>query len=206
MILCHQEESLWPFADSSALKDIFDELFETNNLTKVVAGVWEEAKRVNTEAKYQRTNKDLLKRYHQDDTRNFQNLLRTQKRAIYEAKKRRVERYRVNRIGKELEDGKEQRAALARQKHTAARERGKVEEAQARNQQEERQLTAQREKESKEYEEEKGQAHAFSEADASEEHVAVLEEQLAVLTRNREHYQQLYEKEKDNTKSTQREV
>ena len=40
VILCHQEESLWPFSDPVALKNIFDELFETDNYAKIVEGVW----------------------------------------------------------------------------------------------------------------------------------------------------------------------
>jgi len=29
VIFCHQEESLWPFAETATLKKIFDELFDT---------------------------------------------------------------------------------------------------------------------------------------------------------------------------------
>ena len=29
VIFCHQEESLWPFGETSTLKKIFDELFDT---------------------------------------------------------------------------------------------------------------------------------------------------------------------------------
>ena len=34
VIFCHQEESLWPFADQVILKKIFDEIFETSRYTK----------------------------------------------------------------------------------------------------------------------------------------------------------------------------
>ena len=38
---CHQEDSLWPFEDSSTLKTIFDELFETEKHTQVLETLWE---------------------------------------------------------------------------------------------------------------------------------------------------------------------
>jgi len=43
-VLCHQEESLWPFEDSATLKNIFDELFETKKYTQLIDAMWEQRK------------------------------------------------------------------------------------------------------------------------------------------------------------------
>jgi DNA repair protein RAD50 len=40
-VFCHQDESLWPFGDNALLKNIFDELFETNKITKEMERVWD---------------------------------------------------------------------------------------------------------------------------------------------------------------------
>lgn len=44
VVLCHQEESLWPFADSMTLKKVFDDLFETARISKF-------AEQINTQMK-----------------------------------------------------------------------------------------------------------------------------------------------------------
>ncbi len=44
VIFCHQEETLWPFADQTHLKKIFDEIFETEKYTKVLQDMRQEAK------------------------------------------------------------------------------------------------------------------------------------------------------------------
>jgi DNA repair protein RAD50 len=41
IVFCHQDESLWPFGDNALLKNIFDELFETNKITKEMERVWD---------------------------------------------------------------------------------------------------------------------------------------------------------------------
>ena len=44
VIFCHQEETLWPFADQTHLKKIFDEIFDTEKYTKILLELRQEAK------------------------------------------------------------------------------------------------------------------------------------------------------------------
>lgn len=44
VIFCHQEETLWPFADQVHLKKIFDEIFDTEKYTKILLELRQEAK------------------------------------------------------------------------------------------------------------------------------------------------------------------
>eukprot|EP01022_Parablepharisma_sp_SALTPOND_P005113 TRINITY_DN1216_c1_g1_i4.p1 TRINITY_DN1216_c1_g1~~TRINITY_DN1216_c1_g1_i4.p1 ORF type:complete len:1142 (+),score=175.87 TRINITY_DN1216_c1_g1_i4:8199-11624(+) len=44
VIFCHQEETLWPFADQAHLKKIFDEIFDTEKYTKILMELRQEAK------------------------------------------------------------------------------------------------------------------------------------------------------------------
>ena len=53
VIFCHQEESLWPFADTATLKKIFDELFDTTvytNLLDHLRKIQKEHKKAHKEA------------------------------------------------------------------------------------------------------------------------------------------------------------
>lgn len=50
-MFCHQDESLWPFGDSALLKNIFDELFETNKITKEMERVWDSHKEQSAQLK-----------------------------------------------------------------------------------------------------------------------------------------------------------
>lgn len=62
VVLCHQEDSLWPFSDNMTLKKVFDDLFDTTKVTKFaeqVKAVIKEKKKHLRDSKYQ---VDLAKR------------------------------------------------------------------------------------------------------------------------------------------------
>ncbi len=51
VIFCHQEETLWPFADQAHLKKIFDEIFDTEKYTKILMELRQEAKNFKAQKK-----------------------------------------------------------------------------------------------------------------------------------------------------------
>jgi len=51
VIFCHQEETLWPFADQAHLKKIFDEIFDTEKYTKILMELRTEAKNYKAQKK-----------------------------------------------------------------------------------------------------------------------------------------------------------
>ena len=62
VVFCHQEDSLWPFADQATLKKIFDELFETRIYTKQLDELYSVEKECKIEAKNFVTQEALLRK------------------------------------------------------------------------------------------------------------------------------------------------
>lgn len=52
IVFCHQDESLWPFADNSTLKNIFDELFDTRRFSKAMENMKEGIKELDKEKNF----------------------------------------------------------------------------------------------------------------------------------------------------------
>ncbi len=67
VILCHQDESLWPFSDNNTLKNIFDELFETKRFTKLIEALWDKSKDHNKQLKQLKAQHTLLRSLSSDD-------------------------------------------------------------------------------------------------------------------------------------------
>lgn len=68
VILCHQEESLWPFSDNQTLKKIFDDLFDTSSYSKMLDTLMDHQKEYKKKVK---ENKEKLIVY----KKNYENLL-----------------------------------------------------------------------------------------------------------------------------------
>lgn len=69
IVFCHQDESLWPFSDSSNLKAIFDEMFETRRYTKIIDSFWEQYKEYTKEIKESKKAMEYLKRLYDEDNK-----------------------------------------------------------------------------------------------------------------------------------------
>lgn len=78
VILCHQEESLWPLtSDNNTLKSIFDEIFDTSKVTKAV----------NVYMKYKKSLNEKLK------TLNFEKESLYKDKEIFDKNKERIKFY-----------------------------------------------------------------------------------------------------------------
>jgi len=79
VVLCHQEDSLWPFSDNMTLKKVFDDLFDTTKVTKFAEQVKAAIKDKKKQLKDSKYQVDLAKR----DYETFVNLQKEISLSIY---------------------------------------------------------------------------------------------------------------------------
>ena len=60
VIFCHQEETNWPFSEASALKKVFDEIFDTTKYTKSLDELKDTIKEFNSKSKDLKIKIELL--------------------------------------------------------------------------------------------------------------------------------------------------
>lgn len=69
IVFCHQDESLWPFAESAHLKAIFDEMFETKQVTKVTELLWEKQKEMGKFVRENNKSQEYMKRLNDESNK-----------------------------------------------------------------------------------------------------------------------------------------
>ena len=60
VIFCHQDEALWPFSDQANLKKIFDEIFDTTSVTRVLEELRKATKTYSKQQKELKVQLDLI--------------------------------------------------------------------------------------------------------------------------------------------------
>ncbi len=74
VILCHQEEAMWPFADNLTLKSVFDDLFDTAKIAKLAELIRQAIKSKKKELRDKQVECELSRKNYEQHLSNIQEL------------------------------------------------------------------------------------------------------------------------------------